>query len=77
MKKGAFVTVLQSSHSDVVPGQQGKIISALQEGYSVEIIGMFTDAFGKRIFEKRCLYFEQHQIVQSDELNRPLEYGGS
>lgn len=62
IKSGDAVVITYSWSSDVGVGAVGHVANEMPGGYAVELQGLFTDARGRREFEKRCLFFSHTQL---------------
>src|SRR5436305_4395162 len=62
LRPGERVMIVDSWHSDIVPGAIGTIVRRLKKWYGVEITGLFYDAFGKSKVETRCVYFSARAL---------------
>ena len=62
MQKGDRVIIVKSWSSDVIPGALGTLVKRMKGGYAVDVAGWFHDAFGRRIFETRCMFFKRKEV---------------
>lgn len=63
---GARVAIRTSWHSDIVPGQVGKVVERVRGYYAIEITGFFGDALRPHIRshvpETRVVFFRRCEL---------------
>jgi hydrogenase maturation factor len=60
------VEVKTSKHGDVVPGQTGIVVEQKQEGWGVQIDGLFTHAndVAHKTHERRVIFFTTEELEE-------------
>ncbi len=73
LRPGDSIVVRKSWSSDVPPGVRGTVVDAMPGGYAVNITSLFSDAFGRRAVETRCLFFRFREIQRVKSVGLPTD----
>jgi hypothetical protein len=66
VKSGERVVIVKSWHCDIGPGTEGMVVKRRRRGYEIEIIAIFSDAFGKKALEKRVAFFSANELRRAN-----------